>query len=457
MGNPYSYIPDSQIERVPPVDIDAERMCLGLMMVDPKLVPYIRQHVAPSDFYKQKHRDAARMIYTLADRGLAPYPDAVITEWEDRVSSDEDTKFIVELWDSMPVSENGSMAENGVWYAKRVKERSERRALLRMLTQKYSELVDPIADKSVEDIVGDMLGEVFQIHKTTEIVSVSSELGDIMRLIQSGNVFGIPTGFPSLDEYSCGYQNGEFYIIGGRPGMGKTAFALKLTAMLCNAGVKTLFISLEMAIRQLLLRLLSIEAQVPYRCFRYANAVAEAKVEDVVMAASKIAAWPFIVDDNPGTSIEQIIARVEAQVFQHDIEIVFIDHMHLIPASHGRNNVEAYSHISLMLKNLARQINIPVIVLAQLSRGPEGRPDPRPKLSDLRESGGIEQNADNVWFLYREDYYNRDVNTYNKISETELIIAKNKSLETGTIKMDFKGAFMEFVDRAKKPFTGERK
>lgn len=447
-----SSIPNSQIMTVPPVDIDAERMCLGLMMVDPVLVPHIRQHVAAADFYKQKHRDTARMIYALADRGIAPYPDAVITEWKDRIRDSEDPRFIVEIYAGTPDSENGSMAENGAWYAKRVKDRAERRALLQMIGQKHEELLNPAVDQPVEDIVGGMLAEAFQIHKTTEAVSIGSELGDIMHLIQSGNTFGISTGFPSLDGYTAGYQNSEFYVIGGRPGMGKTALALKLIEKLCVAGVKTMLVSLEMAVRQLLLRLLSMVAQVPYRCFRYSGAIGDGNIQDVVTAASTIAAWPLTVDDSPCASVEQVVARVEAQVLQHDIEIVFIDHMHLIPTGNSGNRVGEFSHISLMLKNLARQIKIPVVVLAQLSRGPEGRPDPRPKLSDLRESGSIEQDADNVWFLYRDDYYDKEVSSYNKVSETELIIAKNKSLETGTIKLDFKGAYMEFVDRVKKPY-----
>ena len=443
---------NGKVERTPPIDIDSERMCLGLMMVDPKLVYFIRQHVGVEDFYRIQHQYTAKIIYALADKGIAPDPVAVITLWNEseKTTIDSDSAFIFELMDSVPVSVDGSYSDNAVWYAKRVKERSERRALIRMISSKYHDLMDPIEELGIEDIIGDMVSNIFQIKQTSEIVNISTELRDIMNLIQSGDVFGISTGFESLDKFSCGYQNGEFYVLGGRPGMGKTALALKLVANLCTTGTKVMIASLEMPIRQLLLRLLSIEARVPYRCFRQKGAIPEASIPSVVVAASKIANWPLFVDDNPGITIEQIISRIEAQVFQQGVEVVFVDHMHLIPTGgYGVNNAEAYSHISLMLKNLARQMNIPVVCLAQLSRNTERRSDPRPKLSDLRESGGIEQNADNVWFLYRESYYEQDKNTYNTVQQTELIIAKNKSLETGTVYLDFKGAFMEFIDSGK--------
>jgi len=458
MSTNFNAIPDSSIERVPPVDLEAERMCLGYMMNDHILVSYIRQHVDPGDFYRAQHQQLAKIIYSLAAKDVPPDPIAVITSWKESAvtTGKGDPAFILELYDSVPASHEGSCADSAVWYAKRVKERAERRGLLRMIAEKYSDLMDPAEEKPVDAIVGDMVTKIFEIQKTTEAVSVSKELRNIMDLIQSGDVFGISTGFPELDKFSCGYQNGEFYVIGGRPGMGKTALALKLIALLCRAGVKTMMMSIEMVTRQLLLRMLSLEAQIPYRCFRHRGAIGGSKLPAVVTAASSIAAWPLIVDDSPGLSVEQIVARVEAQVFQQGVEVVFIDHMHLIPIPNGTSPVQGLSHISLMLKTLARQMNIPVVCLAQLSRGPEGRPDPRPKLSDLRESGSIEQNADNVWFLYRDDYYDREKDNYNKVMDSELIIAKNKSLETGTIKLDFRGAYMEFVGKSKRDSTAVR-
>jgi len=434
-----------------PHQLDCEEQVLGLMMEDPSLVPVVKQYVESDDFYMPANIVISNAIYSLANEGAEPRVVAVVTKLQAQQAADYIQQKAITQFDSSTPSEGGSMSAHAIWCAKEIREASERRQYMMLMRQKYELFKDPLSG-DLDELLTDLVDKSFGIRRQKDTVSVKSELGDIMKLLSSGDVFGISTGMPSLDAVSCGYQPGELYILGGRPAMGKTALALKLIALLCKAGKSVVFISLEMALRQLLLRTLSFVSQVPYRCFRQKDAIPAVAWPRIVVAASQVAEWPLYVEDSPGSHIEQIIARAESRCRQQHVDVVFLDHLHLIPTDgNGNNNAEAYSHITLLLKNLARRLNLPVVCLAQLNRGVESRPDKRPKLSDLRESGGIEQNADNVWLLYRENYYEKGEHHYNGIEQVELIVAKNKSLETGTIELNFAGAFMEFRD----PDTGK--
>lgn len=432
-----------------PIAVDDEQWCLGLAMVDPTLVSTLRQHCDPEDFYLLKHQHLSEVIYRLSNEGVDCDPVAVITALRGMAGKDMPTEDdVLTIYDSAGLLDRGVGVNNMAYHAKNIREVSERRMLIRLLGEKYDSLLDPTFD-DMEGYIWDLVDQVFRIRRVTGSADVYSELGAIMKLLEQGDTFGISTGFSGLDRICCGYQKGELYVLGGRPAMGKTALALKLARNLCEAGKSVMLISLEMPLRQLLLRLLSMTARVPYRCFRQREALPEVAWPRVVQNAGQIATWNFCVDDSSGISVEQIVAKVEQQHYHKPLDLVIVDHMHLIPSNgYGSNNAEAYSHISLMLKNLARRLDIPVVCLAQLNRGLENRPDKRPRLSDLRESGGIEQNADNVWLLYREEYYAQDGNVRrDSIEDVELIVAKNKSLETGTVMLQFKGAFMEFDDK----------
>jgi replicative DNA helicase len=228
--------------------------------------------------------------------------------------------------------------------------------------------------------------------------------------------------------------------------MGKTALATKIYLNLLRSNIPVMFVSLEMSRAQLLLRILSILSQIPYRVFKETGARPPDIMRQIQDSFQRVKDMKLLIEDVPGIGVSEIAAVIEAEVHRSSIRVAFVDHMHLINTSGmGNTNAEMYSNISLELKNIARRLNITVVCLAQLSRNLENRSEKRPQLSDLRESGGIEQNADNVWFVHNPAEYSRDT-AKKSIQDIELIIAKNKSLETGIVNLRFKGAYMEFTD-----------
>lgn len=441
-----------------PTDVESEMTVLGVIMTDPVLPHYARKYIKPSDFYMEKNKTICQTIYDMLDAQIPVDLMTVMTRLKESgvldVQEGIEGAYVAELYDSVPISEDGSLVEYTEYYARLVLDMSNRRQAMRTLNKGYFDLEKCDPDTSMDAILGDVIHGLSSVESIDQATTIKAELKSIFDMWNAGVEDGISTGIAALDKLVCGYQDGELYILAGRPGMGKTALAIKLIINLCRDGKKVYFTSLEMPIRQLLLRMLSLVSQVPYRAFRVAGGLGGSVMVKAVTAAAEIRAWEdsglLEIDDTSGITVEQIVGRIEARYHKDPMDIAFIDHIHLIPAGGYPNPVIAYSHISLMLKNLPRHLSIPVVCLAQLSRGVENRPDKRPVLSDLRESGALEQNADNVWFMYREGYYERDDETKSGLVQpSELIISKNKSLATGMVPLTFNAAFMDFVDGVK--------
>ena len=440
-----------RIDRVPPQNMDAERAVLGAMLIPEtgrqtiakvaKILGNFTQYPFSNGmFYKEGHNKIYKAITEINAAGTIADLLTVTQQLEQNGDLEVigGLSYLVEIMDSVPT------VTNAEYYAEMVKELFQRRSLIYSSAEIYNNGFD--SSISLTDMLSKAKENIFAIQESTTIKesSIKEELKAINESLQRGGLMGIPTGFPGLDEITCGYQNGEFYIIGGRPGVGKTAFALDLIINLCTIGKRTMLVSIEMATRQILARMRSKVAQVPYRCFRVNYELAEQSWRDIMIASSAINNYPLLINDAPNASMDMIVAKIENEYYQNGIEIVFIDHFHLIPITGFKNELEAYSVFSRTLKGLARRLNIPVVCLAQLNRGSEHRQNSRPVLSDLRGSGTLEQDADHVWFPY-------DPNTYDNgrkpsIIEMELIIAKNKSLSQGIINLRFKGAYMQFVE-----------
>lgn len=432
------------LERVQPNNIDAERAVLGAMLLPGEgkaAIAKVVKILGDNSFYKTSHQEIYLAVKRLFERSEAVDLLTVTKELSsvDKLEMVGGVTYIDEMIDSVPT------AANVEYYANMVKDCALRRRLIRTSYKIYNNAF--LETEELSDLLSASKQSIYEIQEDNSIrrVSISDELEKIMFKLGDGAIAGIPTGFREIDKLTCGYMDGEFYIIGGRPRMGKTALMLKLITKLCDIPKKVMLVSIEMPIEQILLRLLSMICQIPYRCFRSDHEFAESLMPNIMNGANLINSWPLVIDDAPSAPIEQIVAKIENIYFQEGLDIVFIDHMHLIPISKWRNGNEAYTAISLALKSLARRLNIPVVCLAQLSRGLEYRKNKRPMLADLRESGSLEQNADHVWFVHNPiEYENTEFKP--SIQDVELIIAKNKSLETGIVNLTFKGSYMEFKE-----------
>ena len=266
-------------------------------------------------------------------------------------------------------------------------------------------------------------------------------------------ITGLPTGFTRLDGMTSGFQKGDFIIVAARPSMGKTAFVLNMAKnmSLSTEHKKVAFFSLEMSREQLVQRLLCSTALIDSQKLRTGRISTQQEWTNLANAAGALMEAPLFIDDTPGITVGEMRSKCRRLKAERGLDIIMIDYLQLMQAKGNRNNEnrqQEISEISRSLKSLARELNVPVIALSQLSRGVESRNDKRPMLSDLRESGSLEQDADMVTFLYREAYYNKEIQDGDpKQNETEIILSKNRNGPVGTVKMYFAGQFTLFYEQ----------
>ena len=280
------------------------------------------------------------------------------------------------------------------------------------------------------------------------------ELQEITRKFKNKeSITGLPSGFPSLDALTSGFQKGDFIIVAARPSMGKTAFVLNIAKnmSISSAHKHVAFFSLEMSREQLVQRLLCSTALVDSAKLRTGRISTQKEWDQLASAASVLMDAPLFIDDTPGVSVSEIRSKCRRLKAEQGLDIIMIDYLQLMQAKNtlrnGDNRQQEISEISRSLKSLARELNVPVIALSQLSRSVEARQDHRPLLSDLRESGSLEQDADMVSFLFRPAYYDRDMEDDNpQKNETEIILAKNRNGPVDTVKLLFAGQFTLFYE-----------
>ncbi len=433
--------------KVPPHDIEAEQAVIGSMLTDKDSVISAVEVLKEEDFYREDNKVIYSAIMNLYNRGE---PVDIITLKDELVSlgkfeSVGGLEYLAELPEKVPTTANVEK------YIKIVEEKS----MLRTLIKTANELIVLGYDQTqeVEDIMDVAEKKIFNVMQRKNqkgyssmkdiLVESFTQLEELYNRKQ--HITGVPTGFADLDYKTAGLHNSDLILVAARPAMGKSAFALNIASNAAvRANVPVAIFSLEMSKEQMGNRILCSEAMVD------SNKVRTGKIEDedwtkLAMASGELSESQIFIDDTPGISIMEIRAKCRKMKLEKNIGLVVIDYLQLVQGSNKKSGSreQEISEISRSLKILAKEINVPVIALSQLSRAPEQRPDHRPMLSDLRESGAIEQDADIVMFLYRDDYYNEES---EKKNIAEVIIAKHRAGSTGTVELLWLGNYTKFAN-----------
>ncbi|WP_136118555.1 replicative DNA helicase [Streptococcus pyogenes] len=444
-------LPEVAELRVQPQDLLAEQSVLGSIFISPDKLIAVREFISPDDFYKYAHKIIFRAMITLSDRNDAIDATTIrtILDDQDDLQSIGGLSYIVELVNSVPTSANAE------YYAKIVAEKAMLRDIIARLTESvnlaYDEILKP---EEVIDGVERALIELNEhsnrsgFRKISDVLKVNYEALEA-RSKQTSNVTGLPTGFRDLDKITTGLHPDQLVILAARPAVGKTAFVLNIAQNVGTKQKKTVAIfSLEMGAESLVDRMLAAEGMVDSHSLRTGQ-LTDQDWNNVTIAQGALAEAPIYIDDTPGIKITEIRARSRklSQEVDGGLGLIVIDYLQLITGTKPENRQQEVSDISRQLKILAKELKVPVIALSQLSRGVEQRQDKRPVLSDIRESGSIEQDADIVAFLYRDDYYRKEGDDAEEAVEDntiEVILEKNRAGARGTVKLMFQKEYNKF-------------
>ncbi|QAU27963.1 replicative DNA helicase [Heyndrickxia coagulans] len=434
-------------DRIPPQNIEAEQAVLGAIFLEPSAFITASEILTAEDFYRNAHQEIFQVFAKLNDAGKAV--DLVtVAEELSATRQLEDAgglSYLSELAASVPT------AANIAYYAGIVAEKALLRRLIRTATHIAQEGytreddVDELLDEAERSIMEVAQRKNAGDFKHIKDVLVSTYDNIEMLHNRKGDVTGIPTGFYELDRMTAGFQRNDLIIVAARPSVGKTAFALNIAQ---NVGTKTeenvAIFSLEMGAEQLVMRMLCAEGNIDAQRLR-TGALTDEDWRKLTMAMGSLSNSGIYIDDTPGVRVTEIRSKCRRLKQEHGLGMVVIDYLQLIQGSarSRENRQQEVSEISRSLKALARELEVPVIALSQLSRGVEQRQDKRPMMSDIRESGSIEQDADIVAFLYREDYYEQDTENKNII---EIIIAKQRNGPVGTVQLAFIKEYNKFVN-----------
>lgn len=437
---------ENVIKRILPHSVEAEQSVIGSMIMDREAIMVASELITGEDFYNKQYGILFETMVELNDAGS---PVDLVTLQNKLKEKDvppevSSLELIRDLITAVPTSANIK------YYANIVAEKATLRRLIRL----NEEIANTCyAEKeSLEYILEDTEKRVFQLvqkRTTDDFVPVRQIVMNAMDKIElaaknKGSVTGIPTGFIDLDYRTAGMQPSDLILVAARPSMGKTAFELNLAQyMAFKKNMTVALFSLEMSKEQLVNRMFSLESNVDAQKLRTGQ-LNDQEWERLIESAGTIGKSKLIIDDTPGISIAELRSKCRKYKLEHDLNIIMIDYLQLMSGSgRSESRQQEISDISRSLKALARELNVPVIALSQLSRAVEQRPDHRPMLSDLRESGAIEQDADVVMFLYRDDYYNHD-SPDKGISE--VIIAKQRNGPIGTVKLAWLPEYTKFAN-----------
>ena len=434
-----------------PHSTEAEQAVLGSMLIDARCVPVVVEKLRPDDFYLKQNRDIYETIYSMSARMETIDPVTVLDKMRLNGVFDENTSrsYILQLMEITPT------AANVEEYVEILRDK----ALLRRIAETAGDLSSLAQDSAavgqeVLDAAEQRIYALRQGRASQGLIPLSSVVLDVLdrleELSRSGSdIPGLSTGLPDVDSAISGLNNSDLILLAARPGMGKTSFALNILLQVGKfSGKAAVFFSLEMSREQLAMRLISNEAFVDNKKL-VTGRLDDEDWDKVAMAAAALGRASILIDDNPSLSVAEMNAKCRRV---DNLGLVVIDYLQLMQSAGGRqrysgeNRQQVVSDISRALKIMAKELNVPVVCLSQLSRGPESRQDKRPMLSDLRESGAIEQDADIVMFLYRDDYYNEDSENHNL---AECIIAKNRHGETRTVELQWLPEYTTFssIDR----------
>ena len=440
---------EALIKRVLPHSVEAEQSVIGSMIMDRDAIMTASEVITSEDFYQSQYGVLFDAMLELYNEGK---PVDLVTLQERLREKDvppeiSSLEFVRDLLDAVPTSANVRH------YATIVQEKS----MLRKLIKVNEDIANTcyLAREKTEDILEETEKKIFdllQYRSTSDFVPIKQVVLNALDKIEKasknkGTVTGIPTGFIDLDYKTSGFKPSDLILIAARPSMGKTAFVLNVAQHMAFKEGKTVAIfSLEMSKEQLVNRLFSLESKVDSQALRTGNLTDEDWAK-LIEGAAVVGKSNLIIDDTPGISIAELRSKCRKFKLEHDLGIIIIDYLQLMSGGkHSESRQQEISEISRSLKAVARELNVPVVALSQLSRAVEQRPDHRPMLSDLRESGAIEQDADVVMFLYRDDYYNKDT---DKKNIAEVIIAKQRNGPIGTVELVWLPNYTKFANMKK--------
>ena len=437
---------DELLNKQPPQSLEAEQAVLGSILIDSRCVADVVGILTPEDFFLQQNKEIFETVYTMFNFSQTIDPVTVLNKMKELgVHRDNSTDYIKQLMEITPT------AANVVRYANIVREK----AMLRGLAQASADISEMVADEvgTASEMLESAEKKIYALRKGERSDSLE-HIGTVLHkvfdrlneLAQSDSLIpGLSTGLRDLDTKINGLNKSDLILVAARPAMGKSAFALNIAVNVAKKYKKTVAVfNMEMSREQLAMRLLASES------FIDMQKLATGKLSDeewgkLCMASAALSQTDIRIDDNPSVTVADINAKCRRL---ENLGLVVIDYLQLMQGSgygkNSENRVTVVGEISRSLKIMAKELNIPVICLSQLSRAVESRTDKRPILSDLRESGAIEQDADSVMFLYRDEYYNE--NTEDK-GLAECIVSKNRHGETGTVKMQWFGPYQTFADR----------
>ena len=440
---------EALIKRVLPHSVEAEQSVIGSMLMDRDAIMAASEIITGEDFYQHQYGVLFEAMVELYNEGK---PVDLVT-LQDRLREKEvppeisSMEFVRELLNVVPTSANVRSYANIV----------QDKAMLRKLIKATEEIANTcyLANEKTEDIMEETEKKIFDLvqkRATGDFMPIKQVVLNALDRIEAasknkGSVTGIPTGFIDLDYKTSGFQPSDLILIAARPSMGKTAFVLNIAqhmAFKCNQTVA--IFSLEMSKEQLVNRLFSLESKVDSQSLR-TGSLSDEDWGKLIEGAGVIGRSNLIIDDTPGISIGELRSKCRKYKLEHNLGIIIIDYLQLMTGSKKTDSrQQEISDISRSLKEVARELNVPVVALSQLSRAVEQRPDHRPMLSDLRESGAIEQDADVVMFIYRDDYYNHDT---DKKGIAEIIIAKQRNGPIGTVELVWLPDYTKFANMKK--------
>lgn len=438
--------------RVPPHSIDAEQAVLGGLMLDPHALEKILDLLGYADFYRRDHQLIYKAIGELAEKNK-PYDAVTLGEWFDAHALGDQvggTAYLVELAQSTP------SAANIRAYAEIVRDKSVLRSLIDVGTSIAEDGFAP-GNRETPELLAEAEQRVFKIADQNrtgrkDIVSLKEAMKEAFEILQvryetQGTVTGLPTGFTDFDEMTAGLQPSDLIVLAARPAMGKTTLALNMAEYAALKSKKAVVVfSMEMSASQLAFRLISSIGRIN------AGRLKTGQLEDedwsrVTMAMKMLSESKIFIDDEPALSPAKLLSKARRIKREHDLGLVVVDYLQLMQVpGNSENRATEISEISRSLKAMAKELSVPVIALSQLNRGLESRTDKRPVMSDLRESGAIEQDADIILFIYRDEYYHKD-STDKGLAE--VIISKHRNGATGTVKLKFFGEYTRFDNLAR--------
>ena len=436
--------------RIPPQSIEAEQCVLGGILIEDGALLKVIEILQPDDFYKDAHRIIYSAILELFDRNE---PQDLVTlhnalNAKGKLDDVGGAVYLAELVEAVPV------ASNIDYYARIVRDK----AVLRRLIQKSSDIAAMCYEEAgdIDEILEGAESAIFELTQS----KINQSFNSLREILKSSIkrvedlygrkelITGVPSGFTELDKLTAGFQPSDLIIVAGRPSMGKTAFALNIAQHAAvDNGIPVAVFSLEMSKEQLALRMLCAEAMVDAHKVRTGFLTSE-DWSKLLAAANSLSQAPIYIDDTPAMSVLEVRAKARRLKSEHDVGLIVVDYLQLMQGRGGAERREQeISEISRSLKAMAKELNAPVIALSQLNRKVEDRPNKRPQMADLRESGAIEQDADVIAFIYRDEVYNRSEDNPNR-GKAEIIVAKQRNGPTGTVRLAFVGKYSTFANLA---------